>query len=580
MQFSSNDPLAPVPVSSATLTNGSGTFLVTLATATRNTAWTITASDVAAGKTNSSGSINVSAAAANHFSVAVPSPATAITGTAFNVTVTALDPFGNIATGYAGTVHFSSSDSQAVLPANTTLASGMSTFSVTLRTAGNQTVTVADASATNPAVIGNGSPITVRGLVVTSFMPTPTGFTVTFNKPLVPADLTLYDANLTTPDDVTLVGATVGAIQGSLLVDSSNQAVTFSASSSYLKYLNTTHGSNNSAVLPDDVYTATLISGSGSNAFLDALGAGLDGMNSGGHANYVKAYTTSFQNDTTPVLGVPDFSRGPGGFAITNATWAANVATIYTSIASNFQVGDQIVVTGVTNSAYNSAANTTFAITGVTNSGGTHTLTYALTGTSIASSSGGDVYDLIKVPYPSAFKITSASESGSTVTIATANANNYQVGDSVVISAVSISSYNGTFSIASVTNSGGTHTFTYANPSHTGLSTTTSGGLTYKAIQVANGIPITLYNAASVTDVTFSLNYNSSLLSINDTLSGSSSDATDSSASLTLVSDTGGVATFHYSASSPTSATSSCAPGLGRHRRVCTGQRRRQLQGR
>jgi len=33
------------------------------------------------------------------------------------VTVTAFDQYGNIATGYTGTVHFGSSDGQAVLPA-------------------------------------------------------------------------------------------------------------------------------------------------------------------------------------------------------------------------------------------------------------------------------------------------------------------------------------------------------------------------------------------------------------------------------------------------------------------------------
>ena len=47
-----------------------------------------------------------------------PSPTTA--GVALNVTVTALDAFGNTATGYRGTVHFTSSDGQAVLPANYT----------------------------------------------------------------------------------------------------------------------------------------------------------------------------------------------------------------------------------------------------------------------------------------------------------------------------------------------------------------------------------------------------------------------------------------------------------------------------
>ena len=37
-------------------------------------------------------------------------PASATAGVAFNFTVTALDALGNTATGYSGTVHFTSTD--------------------------------------------------------------------------------------------------------------------------------------------------------------------------------------------------------------------------------------------------------------------------------------------------------------------------------------------------------------------------------------------------------------------------------------------------------------------------------------
>ena len=40
------------------------------------------------------------------------------------MTVTARDPFGNVATSDNGTVHFTSSDPQAVLPADGALATG------------------------------------------------------------------------------------------------------------------------------------------------------------------------------------------------------------------------------------------------------------------------------------------------------------------------------------------------------------------------------------------------------------------------------------------------------------------------
>ena len=83
-----------------------------------------------------------SAAAATHFYVVAPASATA--GTSFSFTVTAQDGSNATDTGYAGTVHFTSSDGQAVLPANSTLTSGVGTFSATLKTAGNQTITATD----------------------------------------------------------------------------------------------------------------------------------------------------------------------------------------------------------------------------------------------------------------------------------------------------------------------------------------------------------------------------------------------------------------------------------------------------
>ena len=50
-------------------------------------------------------------------------------------------------TGYTGTVHFTSSDGSAVLPANYTFTAGDAgthVFSVTLKTAGTQSITATD----------------------------------------------------------------------------------------------------------------------------------------------------------------------------------------------------------------------------------------------------------------------------------------------------------------------------------------------------------------------------------------------------------------------------------------------------
>src|SRR5205807_1869035 len=119
VHFTSTDGQAVLPADS-TLTNGAGTFSATLKTAGNQT---ITATDTVTNTlTGTSNPIAVSAAAASHFSVSAPATATA--GTAFTYTVAALDPFDNIAVAYSGTIHFTSTDAQAVLPSDSTLTSG------------------------------------------------------------------------------------------------------------------------------------------------------------------------------------------------------------------------------------------------------------------------------------------------------------------------------------------------------------------------------------------------------------------------------------------------------------------------
>jgi hypothetical protein len=104
-------------------------------------------------------------------SLSVITPANATSGTPFDVTVTASDANGNVATGYRGTVHFTSSDAAATLLADYTfLASdnGTHTFTVTLRTAGERTITVTDGSLT-----GAGNVTVARRATTTTLTSTP-----------------------------------------------------------------------------------------------------------------------------------------------------------------------------------------------------------------------------------------------------------------------------------------------------------------------------------------------------------------------------------------------------------------------
>jgi hypothetical protein len=145
VRFSSSDSQAGLP-SSYTFTaadNGVHTFSATLKTAGSQS---LTVTDSAnAYVTGSQTGIAVTAAAATHFSVTAPANVT--NGVAFAVTVTALDAYGNVATGYLGTVHFTSSDHKGILPSDYTFVAaddGVHTFMVTLKSSGTQTVTATD----------------------------------------------------------------------------------------------------------------------------------------------------------------------------------------------------------------------------------------------------------------------------------------------------------------------------------------------------------------------------------------------------------------------------------------------------
>ena len=102
------------------------------------------------------------AGAATHFHVeGFPDPVNA--GTLGSVTVTAKDALDNTVAGYVGTVNFTSTDSQAVLPANHTFVAGdngIHTFSATLKTAGEQSITATDTVSSE--ITGSQTDITVN----------------------------------------------------------------------------------------------------------------------------------------------------------------------------------------------------------------------------------------------------------------------------------------------------------------------------------------------------------------------------------------------------------------------------------
>src|SRR5262249_40575487 len=83
-------------------------------------------------------------------------PSNAVVGVAQTFTVQALSPAGGVDSSYLGTITFSSSDGQAVLPANykfTAADAGTHTFTVTFKTSGLQFITATDTS--NGGILGS-----------------------------------------------------------------------------------------------------------------------------------------------------------------------------------------------------------------------------------------------------------------------------------------------------------------------------------------------------------------------------------------------------------------------------------------
>ena len=203
VQFSSTDALAiikdPATGNPVALQNFKYTFTAADAgvhtfSATLKTAGTqsLTAADTQTSTINGTeGSILVKPAAASTMSVSgFPSSTTA--GVAHNATVTLRDPYGNIASGYTGTVHFTSSDSKAILPVNYTFTAadaGSHTFSAILKTAGTRSITAADTLASALKATEGG--ITVNPAPASKFLisgPSSVGDGERFNLTITVAD--------------------------------------------------------------------------------------------------------------------------------------------------------------------------------------------------------------------------------------------------------------------------------------------------------------------------------------------------------------------------------------------------------
>lgn len=226
VRFSSSDgqSLLPAAYTFTAADAGTHTFNATLKTAGTQS---ITATDTSSGTlTASENGITVTPAAVSKFWINAPSTTA---GNAFSITVTALDPYNNTVTGYAGTLHFTSSDRQASLPSDYTFTAadaGVHTFTggVTLRTAGGQTLTATDTSTSvTSSMTVDVSPAAANTMIVSGFASSMTAgasgnFTVTLKDAYGnvawgytgTVHFTSSDAKAVLPANYTFTGADAG----------------------------------------------------------------------------------------------------------------------------------------------------------------------------------------------------------------------------------------------------------------------------------------------------------------------------------------------------------------------------------
>jgi hypothetical protein len=185
VRFSTDDPQGAVPGQIVFQAADAGQITIKATFKTAGTR-TLAAADVAVATAQGTAQMQVASAAAARLELSGV-PASAAAGERLALVVTALDPFDNIATGYVGSVHFSSTDAGALLPADfafTPADDGTHSFAVVLSNPGTPAITVSAAglsAGTAQVAVRHGSAalLTIEGLPAQVVVGTPFNLTVT-----------------------------------------------------------------------------------------------------------------------------------------------------------------------------------------------------------------------------------------------------------------------------------------------------------------------------------------------------------------------------------------------------------------
>ncbi len=410
-------------------------------------------------------------------------------------------------------------------------------------------------------------------LIVTGVSMTSTGFTAAFSEPVDPANVNLYGAQ--SLPSVTLTGEyTEGQVHGSLVLDSTTAYLAISADS--ITESGTTVTVITTQAIHFTVGDAVTISGVTSEPATD-VPAGQSDPATPYNGSFIITSVSGSTFQYTDVAGLPPISPAAEGVPAGTAVDTGNTMTF---VATTLVKNSGLPIAGVSSADSTSAilVPDTYLVYFASGSSAFTTLNgQALdgpdsTGFSPApsASSGASYRQPVYGPYsepitigPSDFTanetvdggayatptdlavivpafargpgnavnlpnssgpIYSLVDHGGTVTVTTAVQDQASNGQQVLISGLTgaYADYDGTWTILSNTNYGGSppaghlpfsSAFTFTLPAGTPQLLNTSGG----SFSVLTGIPISLSDTGGVTQATFTLSYNPTLLNIAST---------------------------------------------------------------
>ncbi len=456
VSLSSSDANATLPANAA-LVAGTKDLSVTLKTAGSRT---LTASDLSDGTKSSATSpaITVDPGAFSKLQLLVPgetaapgsasgktgTPTAQTAGSAFTVTVNAVDANWNVVGTITDTVHLESSDGNAELPADTALVSGTTTLSVTLKTATPTTLTAADAtdgaksSATSPSItvvpgaavkvvlsglsadLGAGSDRTLTATIEDAF-----DNTVTSSSALVSFQQTGGTGSVTGTGSVNAVNGVAtktvtGKTAGSVTITASSTGLTsgsisFTVVPGSAAWIEVTGSAGNLGSASNRTITATIHDAQGNVVttdnstqvtFSQSAGAGsVTGTGSGTASSGVATTTVTGQLAGPVTIQASAASLTSGTISFDVVPGPASSATTTISANPTAIVADGTTSSTITVQAKDAAGNT------LTSSGGTVTL-------STTAGSLSDVTDNGNGTYTATLTSTSAGTATITGTIA------------------------------------------------------------------------------------------------------------------------------------------------------------------